>query len=82
MNTNIIGFKEFRENSEKYIDAINKGKIFTIVRRSKPIFNITPVDVWGDEGSWKEVVDFTEIDKSGIKAEEILKSLRKLKKYE
>ena len=42
--TNIIGFKELRENAGKYINAIARGKSFTVVRRSKPIFNITPVD--------------------------------------
>lgn len=82
MNTNIVGFKEFRENADKYINAINKGKIFTVVRRSKPIFNITPVDIWGDEGSWKEIVDFTKINKKGISAIKVLESLKRIKKYE
>ena len=82
MNTNIIGFKEFRENADKYIDAVANGKVFTIVRRSKPIFNITPIDIWGDEGKWKEVADFTQINKKGINAEDVLESLRRLRKYE
>ena len=82
MNTNIIGFKEFRENAEKYIDAINNGKVFTVVRRSKPIFNITPVDMWGDQGVWEELVDFTKINKSGVEALNLLASLKRLNKYE
>ena len=45
--TNIIGFKDLRLNADKYISAIARGKSFTVVRRSKPIFNITPVDEWG-----------------------------------
>jgi antitoxin (DNA-binding transcriptional repressor) of toxin-antitoxin stability system len=44
MKTKLIGFKELRENAEKYISEVKKGKSFTVLRRSKPIFNITPVD--------------------------------------
>ncbi|OGI57379.1 hypothetical protein A3B85_00075 [Candidatus Nomurabacteria bacterium RIFCSPHIGHO2_02_FULL_37_13] len=80
--TNIIGFKELRENAGKYINAIARGKSFTVVRRSKPIFNITPVDEWGDEGVWKTIVDFTKFQKSGVRAEEVLASLKRLKAYE
>jgi prevent-host-death family protein len=78
----IIGFKELRENADKYIDAIAEGKSFTVVRRSKPIFNITPVDEWGDEGVWKNLIDFTKIKKGGMKAEEVLASLKRLRAYE
>ena len=80
--TNIIGFKELRENAGKYINAIARGKSFTVVRRSKPIFNITPVNEWGDEGVWKTIVDFTKFQKSGVRAEEVLASLKRLKAYE
>jgi len=80
--TNIIGLKEFRENADKYINAIASGRSFTIVRRSKPVFNITPVDEWGDEGTWKPLLDFTKIKKGGIKAEEIISSLKRLRAYE
>ncbi len=82
IQTNIIGFKEFRENSEKYISAITNGRSFTVVRRSKPIFNITPIDEWGDGGTWKNLVDFNKIKKGGIKAEEVLASLKRLRSYE
>ena len=79
----IIGFKEFRENSEKYINAVALGKSFTIVRRSKPILTISaPVDEWGDEGAWETVIDFTKIKKGGVPAEEVLASLNRLKKHE
>jgi len=78
----IIGFKELRENADKYINAIAGGKSFTVVRRSKPIFNIIPVDEWGDEGKWETVVDFTKFKKGGVKAEEVLASLKRLEAYE
>jgi prevent-host-death family protein len=80
--TNIVGLKELRNNIENYINKVNKGQSFTIVRRSKPIFNITPVDEWGDIGVWKTIVDFTKFKKGGVRAEEVLASLKRLKAYE
>ena len=44
MKTNIVGLKELREDTEKYISQIEKGRSFTVVRRSKPIFKKSPVD--------------------------------------
>jgi len=38
----IIGFKDLRENADKYIDAVARGRSFTVVRRSRPIFKMTP----------------------------------------
>jgi len=43
MKNAIVGLKELRENMEEYINQIGKGKSFTVVRRSKPVFNVTPV---------------------------------------
>ena len=82
MKTNIIGFKDLRENADKYINAVARGKSFTVVRRSKPIFNITPTDEWGDEGVWRTLIDFTKIKKGGVRAEEVLASLKRLRAYE
>lgn len=78
----IIGFKELRENAGKYISAVEKGRSFTVVRRSKPIFNITPVDEWGDEGVWETVVDFRDKKGRGIRAKDLLKMLKKLNAHE
>ena len=69
-NTNtIIGVKELRENLEAYVDKISKGMSFTVVKRSKPVFNITPIEL--DE-NWEEVVDFTKIRKGGVNINEVL----------
>ena len=76
--SNIIGFKEFRLNADKYINAVRRGKFFTVVRRSTPIFNITPVDEWGDEGVWESVVDFRNKKGKGIKTEDLLKILKRI----
>ena len=79
-NINIVGFKEFRENAQKYITQVERGKSFTVVRRSKPVFKISSPDE--DESMWETVVDFTKIKKGGVSAEEVLASLKHLAKHE
>jgi prevent-host-death family protein len=78
----MVGLKELRENAEVYIREVEKGRSFLVLRRSKPIFKITPVDEWGDEGNWESVLDFTKIRKGGVPVEEVLKILDKIKKDE
>ena len=73
---NILGLKEFRNKTEKYINRINKGESFTIVRRSSPVFRISPIEE--DETLWKPVLDFTKIKKGGVRATTVLKILRRL----
>jgi len=70
---NIIGLKEFRLNAEAYIARIEKGESFTVLKRSNPVFKLTPVE---DEELWETIVDFTEINKEGVPAEDVLKALR------
>jgi prevent-host-death family protein len=76
---NIVGLKELRENIETYIRRVRKGDSFTVVRRSKPVFRISSPDEDAEE-FWESVVDFTKIRKGGVPAEEVLASLRRLKK--
>jgi antitoxin (DNA-binding transcriptional repressor) of toxin-antitoxin stability system len=73
--TSIIGLKELRENMETYITRVAKGETLTVMRRSTPIFNISPVD---DESGWETVIDFTEINPRGVSGREILKRLKKI----
>jgi len=77
--SSIIGFKDLRLNADKYINAVGKGKAFTVVRRSRPIFKMIPVDEWGDEGVWETVVDFRKINPKGVPATDVLKALKKLR---
>lgn len=74
----IIGLKDLRENTEHYIKAVGRGKSFTVVRRSRPVFKMTPVDEWGDEGTWETVVDFTKIKKGGVPIREVIESLERV----
>ncbi|MCR4278797.1 MAG: hypothetical protein NUV81_02750 [bacterium] len=69
----IIGLKELRENLAEYEKQIQKGRSFIVMKRSKPIFKIGPVD----EGGWETVIDFTEHKKGGISAKELLARLQK-----
>lgn len=77
--TQIIGLKDLRVNMDKYIKAVDAGQSFTVVRRSKPIFAVTPLDEWGDPvGEWKPLLDFRELDSKGVQVEKIIAALKKL----
>ena len=54
---NIIGLRDLRENMDKYVAQINKGRSFTVVRRSRPVFKIVPPSE--DTEKWETVIDFT-----------------------
>ncbi|MDO8571580.1 MAG: hypothetical protein Q7R79_02790 [bacterium] len=68
----IVGLKDLRENIDVYVGKVQKGESFTVVRRSKPLFTISPVET---EDSWETIVDFTKIRKGGVPIEDILKKL-------
>jgi antitoxin (DNA-binding transcriptional repressor) of toxin-antitoxin stability system len=69
---NTVSLKVLREQFPKYIEAISNGESFTVFKRSKPIFQISPVS---DEGNWETIVDFAEIQKGGVFADNILAEL-------
>ena len=72
---NIIGLKELRKNVSSYVARVEKGDSFIVVKRSKPIFKISPPDEEGG-GDWETVVDFTELSKDGIPAKDLLRKLK------
>jgi antitoxin (DNA-binding transcriptional repressor) of toxin-antitoxin stability system len=67
----IIGLKEFRNNVDGYVKRINKGYKFIVLKRGKPVFELSPVG----PNAWEEVIDFTKIKKGGVNIKEILKRL-------
>jgi len=73
--TNIIGLKEFRQNAEGFISRIKSGESFTVVKRSHPVFKLTPID---DEEMWETVVDFTTIAEDGVSASDVLSAIKKV----
>ncbi len=72
MKTNIIGLRDLREHTDKYIDMINKGESFIVIRRSKPIFKISLPE---EEDRWEAVIDFSKIKKGGVNIDEVLARL-------
>jgi prevent-host-death family protein len=76
---NVVGLKELRLHTEKYIREVRRGRSFLVLRKSRPVFKLEPVDSWGDEGTWETVADFNKIKKGGIPASEVLKALRRMK---
>lgn len=75
LKTNTVGLKELRTNLETYISRVDKGESFTVIRRSRPVFKIAPVE---DESLWETAIDFTEINPNGVKARDVLKALQRL----
>jgi len=70
---NIIGLKELRENLGTYEKLVKAGRSFVVMKRSKPIFTIGPVE----DAEWETVIDFTKLRKGGISATELLDRLKK-----
>lgn len=72
-----VALKDLRTNMEKYISRISEGESFTIIRRSKPIFKISPLEV-DDESQWETVFDFTSIHKNGVPVKEVLDAIKRI----
>lgn len=69
---NIVNLKELRENMAKYAKRVEQGDSFIVMKRSKPLFRISPVN----EEGWETVIDFTQFKKGGISAVELLARLK------
>ncbi|MEK7179199.1 MAG: type II toxin-antitoxin system prevent-host-death family antitoxin [Patescibacteria group bacterium] len=69
----IIGLKELRGNTEKYISRVKEGESFIVVRRAQPIFTITSPEESAE--LWEPLVDFTKINKGGVKLKDVLARL-------
>jgi len=66
----IVPFKDFRLNSQKYINAVGRGESFLVMKRSRPIFRMEPV-----RERW-ESLDLRDKKGNGMPAEKFLKILR------
>lgn len=67
-----VGVKDLRENLEEYITHVARGQSFTVIKRSRPVFKISPIT---DDEQWEEVVDLTKLKKGGVKIDEVLSRL-------
>ncbi len=72
-NNTIVGLKELRENIETYISKVKEGDSFIVVKKSKPVFRISPLE--DDDSLWEPVIDFTKIKKGGIPLTDLLSRL-------
>ena len=69
----IIGLKVLRENMGEYAVKVAQGESFIVVKQSKPLFKIGPID---EEESYETLIDFTKIKKGGVPIDEVLEALR------
>ena len=72
MKDTIIGLKELRENMSEYINQVKNGDSFTVMRKSQPVFKISPPD---EEDAWERVIDFTKVKNGGVAIDDLLSRL-------
>jgi len=60
----IVGLKELRQDPGRYANLVKQGQSFLVVKRSKPLFRLSPVEA--EDELWEEVVDFTKIKRGGV----------------
>ncbi len=70
MNTFVVSSKDFRQNFPKYQKLVEKGVSITIVKRSKPIFKIEPVDTEFNKEVLNSLLDYEE-GRNFVKYDEI-----------
>lgn len=68
---NLIALKDLRLNMDKYATAVKTGKSFIVLKQSKPIFKLSPVN----ESDWEEVINFAKIKKGGVDLDALLAAL-------
>ena len=68
---NFITLKNLRENMQEYAQKVQKGNSFIVLKRSKPLFKISPIET----EPWEEIIDFTRIKEGGINLKELLQRL-------
>lgn len=69
----IVGLKELRENIETYISKVKAGDSFIVVKKSKPVFRIIPLEEGADV--WEPIIDFTKIKRGGTSLADLLSRL-------
>ncbi|GEM_PF-276771 len=77
MGMNIISVKDLRNNLQKYANRTKKGDSFLVIKQSKPLFQLMPIEEETTEEAkgWKTLIDFTKIRKGGVSAKEVIRAL-------
>jgi prevent-host-death family protein len=68
----IVGLKQLRNDLPELIENVARGQSFIVIKHSRPVFKITPVD---ETKVWESVIDFTQIQKGGVEIDELLSRL-------
>ena len=72
---NLVSLKDLRLKLTNYTKRVEeKGDSFLVLRKSKPVFKIIPVE----DASWETIIDFTEIDPTGVPAKKVVEALKKI----
>lgn len=66
---NLIALKDLRLNMDKYATEVKAGKSFIVLKQSKPLFKLCPIN---EDDSWEEVINFAKIKKGGVNIDELL----------
>ncbi|MDO8649862.1 MAG: type II toxin-antitoxin system prevent-host-death family antitoxin [Candidatus Berkelbacteria bacterium] len=79
MTDKIIGVKELRENIDKYAAQVKAGRSITVVKRSEPLFRLTPVDD-DDDANWETMIDFRKFPgyENGIPVDDLITRIEKI----
>ncbi len=76
MQPNVVGLRELRESMDSYVNRVSKGESFLVLRKSRPVFKMEPVDEWGDEGSW-DMLDLRDKNGNGMPFGEFVEMVKK-----
>lgn len=71
----IIALNDLRQKMPYYAEKVQKGQSFLVMKKSRPLFKISPVEDSMEDNKWEEIIDFTKIKKGGVDIDEILKRL-------
>ena len=66
---NLVALKDLRLNMDKYAAEVRAGKSFIVLKQSKPLFKLTPID---EDSRWEEVINFAGIKKGGVDLDALL----------
>jgi len=66
---NLIALKDLRLNMDKYANKVKAGESFVVLKQSKPLFKITPIN---EDNNWEEVINFAKLKKGGVSIDELL----------
>jgi len=69
---NLIALKDLRLNMDKYATAVKAGQSFIVLKQSKPLFKLTPIN---EDNDWEEVINFTKIKRGGVDINALLTAL-------